>query len=154
MNKHNISSVSNFVKFKKDQGFTLIEILLVVIILGVLVAMIAPSLFGRGEQARVSAARADIESNLSTALDLYELDNGHYPSTAQGLRALNEKPSASPAPANWNGPYLKRKKNPLDPWGREYQYAYPGAHNTQEYDLFSYGPDGVESSDDVSNWGK
>ena len=137
---------------RNKYGFTLIEIMLVVIILGVLVAMIAPNLFGRGEQARLAAARADIESNLATALDLYELDNGHYPTTDQGLKALNEKPSASPEPANWDGPYLKRKKNPLDPWGKEYQYTSPGVHNKEEYDLFSYGPDGIESDDDIVNW--
>ena len=135
-------------------GFTLIEILLVVIILGVLVAMVAPNLFGRGEQAKIAAAKADIESNLSTTLDLYELDNGHYPTTTQGLKALNEKPTASPVPSNWNGPYLKRKRIPLDPWKNEYQYICPGNHNTESYDLFSWGPDGVESPDDIMNWTK
>ncbi len=139
---------------KKQNGFTLIEIMLVVIILGILVAMIAPNLFGRGEQARLAAARADIESNLSTALDLYEIDNGHYPTTEQGLKALNQKPTTAPEPPNWSGPYLKRKKIPLDPWGHEYQYVCPGIHNTEEYDLFSLGPDGVESSDDIFNWNK
>ena len=139
---------------RNKYGFTLIEIMLVVIILGVLVAMVAPNLFGRGEQARIAAARADIESNLATALDLFELDNGHYPTTEQGLKALNEKPSTSPEPANWNGPYLKRKRIPMDPWGREYQYMSPGVHNKDEYDLFSYGPDGVESADDIVNWSK
>ena len=139
---------------KLKRGFTLIEIMLVVIILGVLVAMVAPSLFGRSEQAKVAAARADIESNLATALDLYELDNGHYPTTEQGLSALIEKPSSSPEPSNWNGPYLKRKKIPLDPWKKEYQYAGPGVHNKDEYDLLSFGPDGVESDDDIVNWSK
>ena len=138
---------------RNKYGFTLIEIMLVVIILGVLVAMVAPNLFGRGEQARVAATRADIESNLATALDLYELDNGHYPITEQGLKALNEKPSSSPEPPNWNGPYLKKRKKILvDPWGREYQYVSPGVHNKDEYDLFSYGPDGIESDDDIVNW--
>ena len=139
---------------RNKYGFTLIEIMLVVIILGVLVAMVAPNLFGRGEQARIAAARADIESNLATALDLFELDNGHYPTTEQGLKALNEKPSTSPEPPNWNGPYLKRKKIPMDPWRREYQYMSPGVHNKDEYDLFSYGPDGIESDDDIVNWSK
>ena len=139
---------------KKREGFTLIEILLVVIILGILVGMIAPNLFGKGEQARVVAAHADIESNLATALDLYEMENGRYPTTEQGLKALNERPSSSPVPSNWNGPYLKRKKIPLDPWKHEYQYVCPGIHNTEEYDLTSLGSDGVESSDDITNWNK
>ena len=139
---------------KIKRGFTLIEIMLVVIILGVLVAMVAPSLFGRSEQAKVAAARADIESNLATALDLYELDNGHYPTTEQGLSALIEKPSSSPEPSNWSGPYLKRKRIPLDPWKKEYQYVGPGVHNKDKYDLLSFGPDGVESDDDIVNWSK
>ena len=140
------------IALKRKSGFTLIEIMLVVIILGVLVAMVAPSLFGRGEQAKVAAARADIESNLATALDLYELDNGKYPTSEQGLTALIEKPSSSLEPANWKGPYLKKRKLPIDPWKKEYQYVSPGVHNTEDYDLFSYGPDGVESDDDIVNW--
>ncbi|MFA5059230.1 MAG: type II secretion system major pseudopilin GspG [Candidatus Omnitrophota bacterium] len=137
---------------KKNNGFTLVEIMLVVIIIGVLVAMVAPSLAGRGEQARKTAARADIEANISTSLDLYELDNGRYPTSEQGLAALLEKPSTAPVPVNWNGPYFKKKRLPKDPWGNEYVYVCPGIHNTQDYDLSSYGQDGVESSDDVSNW--
>lgn len=138
--------------FKNKTAFTLIEIMLVVIIIGILAAMVIPNMAGRGEQARVSAARADIDANLSTALDLYELDNGQYPTTDQGLLALLEKPSSSPAPANWHGPYLKKKRIPLDPWGREYKYIAPGVHNTEEFDLSSYGPDGVESQGDIVNW--
>ncbi len=150
----NRSVVKRILLDKTKRGFTLIEIMLVVIILGVLVAMVAPSLFGRSEQAKVAAARVDIESNLATALDLYELDNGHYPTTEQGLKALNEKPTTAPEPSNWNGPYLKRKKIPLDPWKKEYQYISPGLHNKEEYDLFSYGSDGIESDDDIVNWTK
>jgi len=136
----------------KNQGFTLIEIMLVVIILGILVAMVVPNLAGRGEQAREAAAYADIEANLSTALDLYELDNGKYPATDQGLKALLQEPATSPAPVHWNGPYLKKKRIPKDPWGAEYVYVSPGIHNTEEYDLYSFGSDGVESEDDVINW--
>lgn len=137
---------------KCKNAFTLIEIMLVVIIIGILAAMVIPNISGRGEQARVSAARADIDANLTTALDLYELDSGQYPTTGQGLNALFEKPSSSPAPAHWHGPYLKKKRIPLDPWGREYQYTAPGIHNTEEFDLFSYGPDGAEGKDDIINW--
>ena len=138
---------------KNIKAFTLIEIMLVVIIIGILVAMVVPNFAGRGEQARRQAAKADIEANLTTALDLYELDNGRYPTTEQGLNSLIEKPTSTPAPTNWNGPYLKKKKKiPQDPWGRDYVYVSPGVHNTEEYDLSSYGSDGVESADDVTNW--
>lgn len=138
--------------FRNKNAFTLIEIMLVVIIIGILAAMVIPNMAGRGEQARVAAARADIDANLSTALDLYELDNGQYPTSEQGLNALLAKSSSSPVPANWHGPYLKKKRIPLDPWGREYKYAAPGINNTEEFDLSSYGPDGVESQDDIVNW--
>src|SRR3989338_1129755 len=103
---------------KNQKGFTLIEIMLVVIIIGVLAAMVIPNLSGRGEQARRAAAKADIEANLSAALDLYELDNGRYPTTEQGLAALVQKPVAAPEPLHWKGPYLKKKRIPQDPWGR------------------------------------
>lgn len=128
------------------KGFTLIELMLVVIILGILVAMVVPRLVGRGEQARKQAAEADIRSNIALALDLYELDNGSYP---EKLEDLLKDPGESKA-ANWNGPYLKR--NPVDPWGREYNYKSPGQYS-KDYDLYSYGADGVEGGgDDVKNW--
>ena len=136
------------------KAFTMVEIMLVVIIIGVLIAMVVPNISGRGKQARIMAAKADIEANLSTALDMYELDNGQYPTTEQGLRALLEEPSSSPEPNNWSGPYLKKKRIPKDPWGREYVYVSPGSHNQEEFDLSSYGSDGVESEDDIVNWGE
>ena len=136
------------------KAFTLIEIMLVVIIIGILAAMVIPNLAGRGEQARISAARADIESNLSVALDLYETDVGQYPTSEQGLLALVQKPTSTPVPENWNGSYLKKMKIPMDPWKREYKYVSPGIHNTDSYDLFSLGADGVESKDDIINWGE
>ena len=134
--------------FKKPySGFTLIELMLVVIIIGALVAMVMPRLAGRGEQARVAAAKADIQANIATALKLYELDNGNFPSTAEGLNALLAKPSST---GNWNGPYLE--KRPVDPWGKEYKYKYPGEHG-RDYDLYSQGKDGQEgNADDVKNW--
>jgi len=138
---------------KQKQAFTLIEIMLVVIIIGILVAMLVPNIAGRSEQARKTAARTDIDSNLSTALDLYRMDIGQYPTSGQGLGALIAVPTASPAPAQWSGPYLKKKKIPKDPWGREYVYTSPGTHNPDSYDLSSLGADGVESSDDITNWG-
>jgi general secretion pathway protein G len=132
---------------KAKRGFTLIELMLVVVIIGALVAMVMPRLTGRGEQARVAAAKADIQANIATALKLYELDNGEFPSTADGLNALLSKVASS---SGWRGPYLEKK--PIDPWGREYKYKSPGEHRTNDYDLYSLGKDGVESSDDVVNW--
>jgi len=135
------------VKVKNYKGFTLIEIMLVVIIIGALVAMVMPRLAGRSEQARVAAARADINANIATGLKLYELDNGAYPSSEEGLDALLTKPASA---INWNGPYLERE--PIDPWGRQYQYGCPGDHRPQGYDLYSLGRDGQQSDDDVTNW--
>lgn len=124
-------------------GFTLVELMLVVIIIGVLVAMVAPRLAGRSEQAKIAAARADINANMASALDLYEIDNGSYP---EKLEDLMVKPASA---TSWKGPYLK--KNPVDPWGNPYVYKYPGTHG--DYDLMSYGKTGMEGgSDAVTNW--
>ena len=133
----------------KRKSFTLIELMLVVIIIGALVAMVFPRLTGRGEQARASAAQADISVNIATALKLYELDNGAFPSSEEGLNALLNKPSSA---LSWNGPYLEKK--PIDPWTREYKYRSPG-QNRPDYDLYSLGRDGQEGGDDdVVNWDK
>ncbi len=129
------------------RGFTLIELMLVVVIIGALVAMVMPRLAGRSEQARATAAEADIRANIATALKLYELDNGNYPTSSEGLNALLVKPSSA---QNWHGPYLEKK--PLDPWGREYKYQCPGERRPADYDLSSLGKDGVESTDDIKNW--
>lgn len=138
----------------KKHGFTLIEIMLVVVIIGVLVAMVVPNIVGRSDTAREQAARADIETNIATALDIYHMDNATYPTTQQGLSALITAPTSSPVPTQWKGPYLKKRKIPKDPWSREYVYTSPGVHDKNGYDLSSYGPDGVESADDVTNWEK
>jgi general secretion pathway protein G len=135
---------------KPKKCFTLIELMLVVVIIGALAAMIVPRMAGRSQQAKETIAKADILSNIPSALDLYELDNGTYPSTEQGLEALRSKPTGFPEPTNWRGPYLKR--NPLDPWGGEYQYRHPSQHENLDYDLYSLGPDKIESSDDITNW--
>jgi general secretion pathway protein G len=131
------------------RGFTIIEILLVVVIIGALISMVLPRFVGRSEQAKNAVAKADINVNIATALKLYELDNGNFPPTEQGLDALLNKPKGAPIPENWNGPYLERK--PIDPWGRPYAYKSPGDHRP-DYDLSSTGKDGHESEDDIKNW--
>ena len=131
------------------KGFTLVEIMLVVIIIGALAMMVVPRLSGRSEQAKVAVAHADVEATLATALKLYELDNGNFPTTSQGLDALMKKPDSSPVPKNWNGPYVE--KRPMDPWGNAYEYRSPGEHRS-DYDLYSKGKDEAGSDDDITNW--
>jgi general secretion pathway protein G len=133
---------------RRHSAFTLIELLLVLVILAVLAAVVVPKFTKRGEQARVTAAKADIAS-IEVALDAFEIDNGRYPSAQEGLIVLTEQPAGMDS---WKGPYLKRAA-PKDPWGNPYVYRCPGQHNTQGYDLFSFGPDVQEGgTDDVTNW--
>ncbi len=132
------------------KGFTLVELMIVVIIIAALSAMVVPRLGSRAEQAKIAVAKADINSNIGLALKLYKLDNGRYPTTSQGVNALFSKPSSSPTPNNWNGPYLDNEA--LDPWQNAYQYKSPGAYNPTGYDLYSLGPDGIEGTeDDIKN---
>lgn len=137
---------------KAAGGFTLIEIMVVVVILGILAALVVPKILSRPDQAKVTVARTDIES-ISQALELYRLDNGTYPSLDQGLEALVEKPTTPPLPKNWN-PEGYLKKIPQDPWGNPYMYLYPGNHG--KYDLYSFGADGREGGEgldtDITNW--
>ncbi len=137
-----------------QRGFTLIELLVVIIVLGLLAALVGPRILGRVSEAKTATARTQIEL-LGLALDNYRLDNGAYPTTEQGLDALQEKPTREPIPANWKGPYL-RKALPLDPWSRPYVYRVPGEHNRSGYDLSTLGrdgqPGGVDEDADVVSW--
>ena len=137
---------------RSKRGFTLIELLAVMVILVILAGLAATRILPQTEKAKRDAARADIESNLALALDLYSLENGGYPTSEQGLEALRTKPTTAPIPEKWNGPYLK-KGSPRDPWGHPYQYRFPGELNKEDYDLYSFGADGVEGGgDDITNW--
>lgn len=135
---------------KSQRGFTLIELMVVMIILGLLAALVAPKMFGRVGQAKQKAAYAQIEL-LGTALDSFRLDVGLYPTTSEGLQSLLTAPSGV---ESWNGPYLKKEEVPLDPWGNPYHYDSPGSHG--DYDLYSYGRDNAAGGDgedsDIMSW--
>ncbi len=136
------------------EGFTLIELMVVIVILGILAGFIVPRLMGRPEEAKKVKARMQIES-LETALKLYKLDNGFYPTTEQGLQALVEKPESAPVPKNWRkGGYIEKGKIPKDPWGNDFVYLSPGAHG--DYDIICYGADGVpggeDNNKDINSW--
>ncbi len=137
-----------------ERGFTLIEVLVVIFILSILAALVAPRIIGRTDDARIAEAKLQIK-NFETALKLFKLDNGFYPSTEQGLEALISKPTTGRIPPNYReGGYLEQKKIPLDPWGNPYIYLSPGIHG--EYDIISYGADGKEGGEgkdaDITNW--
>jgi general secretion pathway protein G len=123
------------------RGFTLIEVIVVVIVLALLAGLVAPQIFGRVGEARSTTARTQMEL-IGTALDNYRLDVGSYPTTDQGLAALRERPAKPPVPLSWRGPYL-REEIPLDPWGRAYLYRSPGVRNVTGFDLSTLGRDGA-----------
>jgi general secretion pathway protein G len=130
----------------KQRGFTLVEVMVVVVILGILAAIIVPKIMSRPEQARIVKAKQDILA-IQSAMDLYKLDNGTYPSTDQGLEALVTKPTSSPQPRNWKSDgYLQ--KLPTDPWGENYQYL----NENEKLKIFTYGPKGKEGGTEIGNW--
>ncbi|MEB2514610.1 type II secretion system major pseudopilin GspG [Pseudomonas sp. YuFO20] len=139
-----------------QHGFTLIEIMVVVVIIGILGAIVVPQFMSRPDQAKVTAARVDLQA-IGTALEMYRLDNFHYPSTQQGLEALSKRPSGVPTPRSWN-PQGYLKSLPVDPWGTPYQYLNPGVKSDDGgYDLYSLGSDGVAGGEghasEIGNWG-
>lgn len=143
----NIRNLKSEIRNRSQRAFTLIELLLVLVILGILAAIVVPKFAGRTEQAREAAAKTQV-ANFSTALDAFEVDDGYYPKGKSGLNDLVVAPRDA---QNWKGPYLKDIPN--DPWQKPYVYQAPGKHNVTSYDLASMGPDGRENTeDDVTNW--
>ena len=139
---------------RREGGFTLLEIIVVVFILSLLAAIVAPRIIGRTDDARIEATKVQIK-NLETALKLFKMDNGFYPDTQQGLEALVEKPASGRIPQNYKeGGYLEQRKIPLDPWGSPYMYVSPGLNG--DYDILSYGADGKEGGEgknaDIKSW--
>lgn len=138
----------------RQRGFTLIEIMIVVVIIGVLGALVVPQFMSRPDQAKATAARSDLQA-IATALEMYRLDNHDYPSTQQGLQALVQRPLGQPEARAWN-PQGYLRQVPVDPWGTAYQYRSPGQRSPGHYDLYSLGADGAPGGDgvaaEIGNW--
>lgn len=148
MHTHNKTRDGHVVT-RRARGFSILELLLVLVILAVLSAIVGVRFAGQSAKAKVTAAKAQL-SDFKTALGAYELQVGAYPTTQQGLQALIEQPSGA---EGWAGPYLEADAVPKDQWGGEWQYRHPGTHNPNGFDLFSSGPDGREGGgDEIANW--
>jgi len=140
--------------FRNNRGFTLIEIMVVIVILALLAALVGPKLIGRSDDAKITDTRVQMK-NFETALKLYKLDNGNYPSTEQGLTSLVAKPTVGMIPKNYKSEgYLESKKIPKDPWGSDYVYLSPGEHG--DFDIYSFGADGAKGGEgkgaDITSW--
>ncbi len=140
---------------RREAGYTMIEILAVLTLLAVLIMLVTPNVINSITKGKISATKAQIAA-IDGVLTNYYMDNGMYPTTEQGLKALLEKPSIPPTPDNWAGPYMKGNKLPQDGWNHDFRYVCPGVHNTDSYDLFSNGADNVEGGTgpnaDIGNW--
>jgi len=150
--------VQQRIRTTRSGGFTLIEIMAVVLIIGMLSGIVGFAVFQQVDKARVVTARAQID-RLESSLELYNMDNGRFPNTDQGLEALVNRPTSAPEPLNYQpGGYLKGGQLPLDPWGNEFQYESPGINNVDSFDLWSFGADGApggeENDADIGNWGE
>jgi general secretion pathway protein G len=130
------------------KAFTLIELLLVLVIIAVLAAVVVPKMVGRTEDAKIKATKGSI-AGIKTALETFEVDNGRFPTTEEGLQALVNAPAGM---NEWHGPYVDKQHIAADAWGNPFQYRYPGPQNPSGFDLSSFGPDGRESQDDITNW--
>ncbi|MFA5393234.1 MAG: type II secretion system major pseudopilin GspG [Candidatus Ratteibacteria bacterium] len=137
----------------RKKGFIGIKMLIIVSILNVLGTINVPSFLDRGSKEKTVLAKTAIDTYLKTGLDLYELDNGSYPSNDQGPSSLAKRPAVAPVPVDWRGPYVYNEELTRDPWGKPYTYVFPGKHNPKSYDLSSNGPDGQPgNNDDITNW--
>lgn len=144
------------IRGRRKRGFSLLEIMAVVVIIGLLITLVGVNVTGQMDKARVSTAEAQID-RLESALEFYRMDNAVYPTTEQGLRALVERPTSAPEPRRYQPDgYLKEHAVPTDPWGEPYQYRSPGEHNPRSFDLWSWGsdraPGGTEDAADIGNW--
>jgi general secretion pathway protein G len=139
---------------RRERGFTLMELVVVMSIIAILAGGVSIYVVGRVEHSRRIRAVSDI-ANFVTAVDLYTADNGSPPTTQQGLQALVSKPSSPPVPQNWNGPYIKKRRDLLDPWGNDYEYRSPGTLDPDGYDIISYAkdgrPGGEDKDEDITN---
>ena len=133
-------------KTTRESAFTLIELMVVVIIIAALAGMVLPRIWTRGDDAKINISKGEM-AGMATALKCYYLDNGKFPTKDEGLNALMNRPASA---KDWKGPYLESK--PFDPWGRPYQYTYPGVHNSQSFDIWSFGPNEEDDGDNVTNW--
>ena len=142
---------SSFTSSRRQSGFTLIEIMAVVVIMGMLMATLAVGISGQLDKARIATTRTKLV-RIEQALEFYQMDNARFPNVEQGLEALATRPSAAPEPRSYNPSGYIKSEGLMDPWGQPFHYRIPGSNNPHSFDIWSVGPDGVEGGDDISNW--